>query len=297
MKYGVHRMTWGPYFDPDNLETFFRQVRETGAETVEMRPPDEVLLGDTAKAAQVRAMAADYGLELLFCYGYPLGMDMRLGDKFATLYAEEHLIRGIRAAAALGGTEIGGVLYSNWPNDYTRDVITPAVKRERTLRCVESLRRVMPVAADCGIQVNLEILNRFENYIINTVDEGLDVIRQVDSPCCGLLLDVFHLGIEEDDIPDAIRRAAGHIGQFHVSEPNRGIPFHNGRFDWRAIGAALRDAGYDLTVTMETVVTFDDMATYNFRMWRDLIKDTSMAGRIRAMRDGLVFLRRQFEGG
>jgi len=294
MKYGVHRMTWGKHFDPNDLKTFFMQVKATGADTVEFRPPDETIFGDLQKTAEVRRMAEDMGIELLFCYGFPVGVDMRLPDPFARLYAQEHLKRAIEAAAKLGGTEIGGVLYANWPTDYNRDVITPEVKYERKQRCVESLREVMPTAEACNIMVNLEILNRFENYIINTVDEGLDMIADVGSEKCGLLLDMFHMSIEEDDIPEAIRKAGGHIGQFHVSEPNRRIPFHNKRFNWPEIGQALRDAGYDKTVTMETVYTFDDMATYNFRIWRDLTDGTSMEDRIEAMKNGILFLKEQF---
>lgn len=294
MKYGVHRMTWGKHFDPNDLKTFFTQVKATGAETVEFRPPDETLFGDLEKTAEIRKMAEDMGIELLFCYGYPVGMDMRLSDVFARHYAEEHLKRAIEAAARLGGTEIGGVLYANWPTDYNKDVITPEVKYERTQRCIESLRRVMPTAEDCNIMVNLEILNRFENYIINTVDEGLDMIKQVESDHCGLVLDMFHMGIEENDIPAAIRKAKGHIGQFHVSEPNRAIPFHNKRFNWPEIGQTLKEIGYDKTVTMEAVMTFDDMATYNFRMWRDMMEDTSVPARIEAMKQGILFLKEQF---
>ena len=291
MKYGVHRMTWGSHFDPNDLKTFFSQVKATGAETVEFRPPDETIFGDLEKTAEIRKMAEDMGIELLFCYGYPVGMDMRLPDVFARHYAEEHLKRAIEAAARLGGTEIGGVLYANWPTDYNKDVITPAVKYERTMRCIESLRRVMPTAEDCNIMVNLEVLNRFENYIINTVDEGLAMIAQVESEKCGLVLDMFHMGIEENDIPAAIRKAKGHIGQFHVSEPNRAIPFHNKRFNWPEIGQALKSIGYDNTVTMEAVMTFDDMATYNFRMWRDMMEDTSVPARIEAMKNGILFLK------
>ena len=294
MKYGVHRMTWGRYFDPGDLSTFFRQVRETGADTVEFRPPDEALFGDLEKIREIRTMVEDAGVELLFCYGYPLGLDMRLGDTFASHYAEEHLKRAIEAAGRLGGTEIGGVLYGNWPTDYAKDVITREVRERRIENCVKSLRRVMPTAEDWNIQVNLEILNRFEGYIINTVEEGLTMLEQIGSDRCGLLLDVFHLSIEEADLAGAIRSAKGHIGQVHVSEPNRDIPYHNTRINWPEIGRALRDAEYDLTVTMESIISFDDMATYNFRSWRDLREDVSLPARIRAMRDGIVFLKQQF---
>lgn len=294
MKYGVHRMTWGKYFDPDDLKTFFEQVSATGADVVEFRPPDETLLGDLEKTTEIRKIAEALGIGLTFCYGYPVGLDMRLDDRFARLYAEEHLKRAIEAVYHLGGTEIGGVLYTNWPTNYDKDIITPSVKYERRQRCIESLRNVMPVAEAYNVHVDLEILNRFENYIINTVDEGIAMADEIESPNCDLLLDIFHMSIEEDDIPGAIRKAAGRIRKFHASEPNRKIPFHNTRFDWPSVGKALRDAGFDGSVIMECVMTFDDMATYNFRIWRNLIDDVSVNGRIAEMKRGIQFLKEQF---
>jgi len=112
-KYGVHRMTWGPLFDPDNLRPFFEQAAQTGADLVEIRPPDPCILEDSAKIREIRQMAADNGIEMVFCFGYPLGMDMRSDDFFARQYAVKHLTAAIKSVAAVGGSELGGVLYSN----------------------------------------------------------------------------------------------------------------------------------------------------------------------------------------
>lgn len=294
MKFGVHRLTWGKLFDPNNLGQFFQQARQTGAATVEFRPPDPALKKDKAQTAEIRRMAESEGLELLFCFGYPPGLDMLSPDPFSRQYAIEHLKRAIEAVADLGGTEIGGVLYSRWPTDYTHDLITAAIKRERTQRSIECLRQVMPTAESFNIKVNVEILNRYEHYIMNTVGEGLEFVRQVGSAHCGLVIDVYHLNIEEDDLTAAIRLASGHIGQFHVSEPNRRIPFHNKRINWPEIGVALKEAGYDGTVTMEALMALDDDASYNLRQWRDHMDDVSLEARIEAMRQGIIFLKKQF---
>jgi len=294
MKYGVHRLTWGKLFDPDDLGLFFRQAKETGASTIEFRPPDAAIDGDKKKTAEIRKLAEDCGIELLFCFGYPVGLDMRSPDPFARHYAVEHLKRAVAAAGNLGGTEIGGVLYSTWPPVYDKDMITKEVKYERIQRSIECIRQVVPTAENYNIKVNLEVLNRFENYIFNTVEEGLDFLKQVGSSQCGLVLDVFHMNMEEDDMEAAIKSARGHIGQFHASEPNRRIPFHNKRINWPAIGQALKDAGYNGTVTMESIMAFDGEASYNLRQWRDSMPDTSMAARIAAMRQGIIFLKDQF---
>lgn len=295
MKYGVQRLTWGKDFDPNNLELFFKQAKATGASTLEFRPPDVTLNGDLQKTAEIRKMAEDAGLQLLFCYGFPVGIDMRSPDPFTRQYAVEHLKRAVRAAGNLGGTEVGGVIYSSFPPDYEHDMITPLVKYERTQRCIECIRQVIPTAEDYNIQLNMEVLNRFDNYIINTVEEGLAFINQLESDHCGLLLDIFHLNMEENDLIGAIRSAKGHIGHMHVTEPNRQIPFHNTRFNWPEIGKVLKEIGYDNTVTIEAVMKFDDEASYNLRMWRNLMEDVSMEARIEAMRQGILFLKEQFD--
>ncbi len=294
MKYGVHRLTWGKDFDQNNIKLFFKQAKATGASTIEFRPPDATLNGDIPKTAEIRKMAEEEGLQLLFCYGYPAGIDMRSPDPFIRQYAVEHLKRAVAAAKNLGGTEIGGVIYSSWPADFAHDMITPSVKYERTQRSLECIRQVIPTAEAYDIQLNMEVLNRFDNYIINTVEEGLDFLKQLESDHCGLVLDVFHMNIEENDLIGAIRSAKGHIGQFHATEPNRQIPFQNTRINWPEIGKVLKEIGYDNTVTLEAVMVFDDDASYNLRMWRNLMEDVSMEARIEAMKQGILFLKEQF---
>jgi D-psicose/D-tagatose/L-ribulose 3-epimerase len=294
-KYGVHRMTWGRLFDPDNLEAFFNQVAQTGADFVEMRPPDSCILYEEAKIRDVRKMAEDKGLGLVFGFGYPLGLDMRSEDAFARRYAVKHLTAAIKGIAALGGSEIGGVLYANSPTLYTTAIITRQMKHDQVQRCVDSIREVMPVAEDLGIRVNMEVLNRFENYIMNTAAEGMEFCKAVGSKNIGVLLDTFHMSIEEDDIAAAIRSAKDYIGKLHCTEPSRGIPHHNKRINWPEIGQTLKDIGFNKPIIIEAVLAFDnDITSHNMRMWRDLIPDTTMEGRITAMKSGIAYLKKQF---
>lgn len=295
MKYGVHKMTWGKYYNPEDPVTFLLQAKSTGAETVEFRPTDDIINRNMARIREIKACARDLDLELLFSVGMPPGLDMRSEDPLVRSGAVNYMKKLIRGVAETGGTEIGGAgVYSTWPARYDYDRITPQIKYERTQRSIECVREIAEYAGDYGIELNVEVLNRFENYLINTVEEGLAFIDQVGCPNCGLLLDVFHLGFEEDHIPDAIRKAAGRIGQFHATEPNRGIPYHNERIHWPSVGKALRDAGYDRNVTIEAAVAHDDEATYDMRMWRNLLPDVSLEARIEAMRQGLEFLKTQF---
>lgn len=125
---------------------------------------------------------------------------MRSADPKIRRQAVEFLKKGIRAAKELGGLEIGGVLYSNWPTNYHGDMITKAERYERRQRSVDCLREAMRVADEIEMPVNLEVINRYENYTINTVAEGLALCEEIGSRYCNLLLDVFHMNIEEEEL-------------------------------------------------------------------------------------------------
>ena len=116
----------------------------------------------------------------------------------------------------------------------------------------------------------LEALNRFEGYLINTAQECIDYVRAVDRPNVKVMLDTFHMNIEEDSLTDAIRRSGKLLGHFHVGEANRRCPGPNGRFDWHAIGQALHDIGYTGDVVMEPFVRMGGQVSQDVALWRDL---------------------------
>lgn len=108
--------------------------------------------------------------------------------------------------ALIGSSRLGGILYSYWPAlDYTNAGAEPARTREYSL---ESMAVIADEAAYRGIQLNLEVVNRYENFVFNDVDGALAYITELGRGNVKLLLDVFHMNIEEDDIGAAIRRAA-----------------------------------------------------------------------------------------
>ena len=89
-------------------------------------------------------------------------------------------------------------------------------RREQWRRAVDSLQVAAAYGAERSIKLAIEPLNRFETDLVNTVDQGLRLIDDIGADNVGLLLDTFHMNIEEKDIPTAIARAAGHIVEFSV---------------------------------------------------------------------------------
>lgn len=295
MKYGLHFRSWDGFYRPENLKECLQQAKALGAETFEVFPPACVLECEREKIKEVKKHIEDVGLELLLTFRYPSDMDIASERPQSRRKGIDCMRRALEGAAELGVREIGGIVYSIWPYRFDDDMITPEIKQERTKYSVESMKEIMSTAEACSVYLNAEVLNRFEHYLMNTVEEGVRYCEQVGSPNLKLLLDVFHMNIEEDSIPDAIRLAGKYIGHFHVSEPNRKIPFHRGRINWPEVGRALRESEYTGTVTLEPILLFLGQASYNSRMWRNHITDLTMEKRLGMLKDGLDFIKGQFE--
>ena len=134
---------------------------------------------------------------------------------------------------------------------------------------MESVREIAKVAEDCGVNYCLEVLNRFENYLLNTAEEAVEFVKQVDHPNVKVMLDTFHMNIEEDSIGGAIRTAGSYLGHLHTGECNRKVP-GKGRTPWREVGEALRDIGYTGNVVMEPFVRMGGTVGSNIKVWRDI---------------------------
>ncbi|MFH1739744.1 MAG: sugar phosphate isomerase/epimerase family protein, partial [bacterium] len=102
------------------------------------------------------------------------------------------------------------------------------------------------------IKFALEPLNRYESSLINTVEEALGMLDEVNLPNIGLLFDTFHANIEERSFTESIRSAAEKIFHVHVADSNRFVPGH-GHLDFAEVGAALREIGYQGFCSLESL--------------------------------------------
>jgi len=137
--------------------------------------------------------------------------------------------------------------------------------------CVRSFQEVAKVASDEGVTIALEPLNRFETFMINTVDDGIRLMDEVDHPSVGLLLDTFHMHIEEKSTPDAICKAGRHIKHFHTSENDRGT-VGTGQVAWAETFNALNQIGYDGWLVVESFNAVIPELAGATCIWRPLAK-------------------------
>ena len=119
-------------------------------------------------------------------------------------------------------------------------------------------------------------------------------MEAVGSSRVGIMLDTFHMNIEENDMTAAIRLAGDRLCHFHVGEQNRQVP-GRGTMPWAGIGQALRDIRYEGAVVMEPFVMPGGTVGSDIKVWRNVVLDVSEAALDRDAKGAVQFLKHVFE--
>lgn len=259
-------------------------VFECGTTVVTGMTPEE-------RKAFSRALRAK-GLEITLNGGMP-GADPCSPDPEIRRESIRLCCEAVQAAADVGSPVWGGIIYSKWLG-MPEGSLTAQSRYEMWQRGVESMRQVMTVAEREGVDVCFEIVNRFEAYMATTSAQGVAFTNDIGSPRAKLLLDIFHMNIEEDSTVEAMRHAMvnGRFGHLHASESNRGMPgLRKTDMDWDGILGSLSEIGYEGIITMEPMVMMETPTSGKYRIWRDMLEDFSEAGLLAAAQKSTDFLR------
>jgi D-psicose/D-tagatose/L-ribulose 3-epimerase len=280
---GVSTWLWtSPLTDAD-LDRLVPLVSGWGFDIIELpiEQPDD---WDPGRAAD---LVADAGLGTTTCAVMTPDRDLTTTDRALTAETQDYLRQCIDIAAAVGSPAVGGPIYAPVARLWQLD---PDERRRTIERLVEALRSVADHAGRQGVRLALEPLNRYETSLINTVEQAMDVIAGVDSPALGVLLDTFHLNIEEKDPAEATRMAAGHIAHVQACGTDRGTPGAD-RFEWDRFADALAEASYAGPICIESFTAHNAAIARAASIWRPLAA-TQDALAV----DGLAFLRPLFQG-
>lgn len=201
--------------------------------------------------------------------------------------------RIMEGCADLGAPIWTGVMHGIWgarpaSSDIAREIT------ETRAHGLEGVSRAMAIAVQYDVMLCLEIVNRFEMFYLNTAADGIDFCRQVDDPHCTLLLDTYHMSIEEDNLVDALRltQESGLLGCLHAGETNRRIPVGGkSNIDWTGAGHALRSSGYTGPITLEPFVFLSPNYSPNVCVWRNLQDPEDLAAAVETGKAGVDFLR------
>lgn len=132
-----------------------------------------------------------------------------------------------------------------------RGMIKPGVQYEQGMEWLaHAVRECSRAAAPHGVRLALEPINRYETTLVNSVQQGLSLIETVGEANFGLLLDTFHMNIEEPQIEQSITLCGSRVFHFHVADSNRWYP-GAGHLDFVNILKSLKDTGYNGYVSGE----------------------------------------------
>jgi D-psicose/D-tagatose/L-ribulose 3-epimerase len=191
----------------------------------------------------------------------------------------------IDAAHALGATNFGGPFYSALGRTWK----STAEERERDMDLLAvQLRELADYAADRGIVLCVEPINRFETSFVNTAGQVIDLLDRVDHPACKATLDTFHMNIEEKSLGDAIRAVGPRLGHLHSCENDRGAP-GSGHVPWDEVAEAVRDIKYDGPIVIESFSDRIEAIAAAAAIWRPLAPTQDALAQ-----DGLAFLQKTF---
>ena len=241
---GIHSFVWTGGQTQDGLEMALEKSGEHGYRCIEFAylRPELFDLDRLARKAQ------DTDVQIGVTMGLPLDKDVSSQDADCVKAGKAMLSDAVKAVRDVGGDKLGGILYSA----HTKYNRAPTVDGWKN--SVEAIAETAEIAQAAGVDLVLELVNRFETNLLNTTAQGLKFIAETGNDHVKLHMDTFHMQIEEADPAAAIRLAGDKIGYFHVGESNRGF-LGDGTIAWEPIFDALVGVGYDRDVVFESFST------------------------------------------
>ncbi|MFM7240909.1 MAG: sugar phosphate isomerase/epimerase family protein, partial [Opitutia bacterium] len=261
MRFGLNTFLYASPFTNESV-SMFKKLKKWGFDTVEIAIEDP----SHVDPAVLKAAAAKAGLAIgSVCAAMGPGRDFR-GSAADQKNAQKYLTALVDQAAAMGCPRIIGPLYSVVGLIGSHDDKTKAAHFKLV---VKNLKQLAKHAEKKGVLLCVEPLNRFETDFLNTCDQGLRLVKAVNSPAVKLHLDTFHMNIEEKNQAAAILKAGKHLGHFHACGTDRGVPGGDS-LDWKPIVAALKKIGYKQDVVIESFTTDVKVIARAAAIWRKI---------------------------
>ncbi len=259
---GIEAFFWLDRWSDDQASVFARAAA-AGYDGVEISLFPGMTEADTQRTSR---KAAEAGVRVLCSTGLNPGIDISSPDAKVRAAGLRHLRACLNRAAELGSPILGGVTYAPWM------LLPEAGLAERRKRSAESLAELSDEARSLHVDICLEVLNRFETFMFNTVADCLAFMHSIGKPGFKVQVDTFHMNIEEDDLARALGLAAGDLGHVQVAANNRKGP-QFGHIDWAAFQTALDSIGYQGWVVFETFPNPAVETGRDTRAWRRLAGD------------------------
>lgn len=278
MKFGASSYLWVSPFSNRTLDQL-SHAKSFGFDIYEIAAEDP----DAFSADDVRRTADSVGIAVHLCGAFGIQRDISSENPAFREIGMKYIRDLIDVAATIGSPYVAGPMYAATGRARLVDA------QERTMQrnwVVENLAQLCDYAEKKQILLALEPLNRYETDFMNTVEQGVNLIEEIGRKNLGLLLDTYHMNIEEKSIPDAIRRAGKYIFDFHACANDRGTPGKD-HLDWTGIRQALHEVGYSGSIVIESFTPQVTEIARAVSLWRPWASSQDALAK-----EGLAFLRR-----
>ena len=262
----------------DNDTQFFKYAREIGFEVFEVCVEDPAQLS----AEPLIEAANGAGLQISVCGAFGPDRDVSHEEPDKRAQGLRYLKGCIDLAADVGSPHVAGPMYSATGK---ARLLPPEQREQQRTWAVESLREAADYAGERGVRLAMEPLNRFETDLVNTVEQGLDLCDRIGRANVGLLLDTFHMNIEEKSFTEAMTRAGDRLFHMQVAENDRGTP-GSGHVPWDEVFRALDAVGYNGSVVIESFLPTVAEIARAVSLWRPVAPSMDALAR-----DGHAFIR------
>ncbi|MEH6681471.1 MAG: sugar phosphate isomerase/epimerase [Sediminicola sp.] len=243
IKLGVSTWLWTSPFNADTIR-LFPKIKEMGYDVVEIPVEDPALIN----VREVRQALEANGLESTVCGAFGPTRDFTNDDPSFHSTSLHYIEACFDICNGLGAKFFGGPMYSAVGK---ARLVSPDQKKREWERAVRNLQKVSGIAEGNGLEIALEPLNRFESDLVNTAEDVLRLVNDINHASAKVLLDGFHMNIEEPDIEKAIRLVGDKLIHVQVSENYRGTP-GTGQTPWQSYKRGLEAIEYKGVVAIES---------------------------------------------
>jgi D-psicose/D-tagatose/L-ribulose 3-epimerase len=272
MLFGAHAFIWAGEWTPEGAQKAIGGAAEAGLDFVEI----PLLRPESMDITATRALLDRYSIGCTCSLGLPKAAHLPSAPEKAQSFLES----AVDVAAGLEAPVLCGVLYAHL------GTLTGRPPEQEELEDVARvLKNVARYAAERGVSLGVEAVNRYETYLINLAEQANTMLDRVGEPNVFVHLDTYHMNIEEKGFYEPIVATGPRMHYIHLSESDRGTP-GTGNVHWDEVFRSLKAIDYDGYLVMESFAAINEDLAGATALWRDVVGDPETL-----IRDGLGFLR------
>lgn len=243
IKYGVSTWLWTSPFTTESI-ALFPKIKLMGFDAVEI----PIEYPEKIDAKKVKAALEANELEPIVCGAFGPSRDLTHDDPAVHENCFQYIRQGLDLCNEWDATFLAGPMYSAVGK---ARMLSSELRKIEWERAVTNLHKVCKMAQDRKLEIALEPLNRFESDMVNTAEDVLRLIKDINHPAAKVLLDGFHMAIEERNIEHAITSVGDKLIHVQVSENYRGTP-GTGQTPWDSFKKGLKNINYKGVISIES---------------------------------------------